>query len=155
MTDAPQPAGFSARIKRLVADRELRTKVIKFASIGLVNSGVDYAIFAFGYLYLGLRPITANALAWIIANTGSYVMNSFFTFAAESGRVLRLKDYLGFVASGLAGFFANTATVILGSFFMPVMVAKIFAIGVSFVVNFLLSHFVVFPARRAEDPSKR
>jgi putative flippase GtrA len=151
----PQPGTPESLVDRVLGfarDPTLRRKAATFALIGVVNTGVDYGIFAFCYLYVGLHPIAANAVAWIIANTGSYVMNSFITFAAESGRVLRMRDYLGFVGSGLAGFIANTATVVIGSYFVPVLVAKAIAIGVSFVVNFSLSHFVVFPTKRTTKP---
>jgi putative flippase GtrA len=71
-------------------------------------------------------------------------MNSFTTFAAETGRELRLKDYAGFVGSGLAAVIATTTTVVVAANFMPVWSAKAIAILVSFVVNFSLTHFVVF-----------
>ncbi len=95
--------------------------------------------------------ITANILSWAIAVTGSYVMNS-LTFAAESGRQLRLKDYLTFVASQSGGLVANTAVVFVASFFMPVLLGKVLAIGASFLVNFSLSHFIVF--RRREETTR-
>ena len=38
-------------------------------------------------------------------------------------------------------------TVFVASYFMPVLVGKVLAIGVSFLVNFSLSHFVVFRKR--------
>ena len=46
--------------------------------------------------------------------------------------------------SQVAGLVANTATVLAASYFMPVLIGKVLAIGVSFLVNFSLSHFVVF-----------
>ena len=39
--------------------------------------------------------------AWLVAVTGSYVMNSSVTFAAESGRKLRWRAYAAFVVSGV------------------------------------------------------
>jgi putative flippase GtrA len=56
------------------------------------------------------------------------------------------------VASGVAGVIANTATLVVASYWMPVLAAKLLAIAASFAVNFSLSHFVVFRARepRAE-----
>jgi len=54
--------------------------------------------------------IAANTPSWIVAMSGSYVMNSFITFAAESGRRLRWRDYVTFAASGIAGAVTNTAT---------------------------------------------
>ena len=60
-----------------------------------------------------------------------------------------------FVASGIVGLVANTATLVIAAQFLPVWVAKGCAILVSFLVNFSMSHFVVF-RRRAEttDPER-
>jgi putative flippase GtrA len=96
------------------------------------------------YKVLGLSLLPANLLAWLIAVSGSYVLNSFITFAAESGRKLTLRAYAAFVASGVAGFVGNTATLWIASYFVPVPIAKVIAIGASFLINFSLSHFVVF-----------
>jgi putative flippase GtrA len=71
-------------------------------------------------------------------------MNSYTTFAAESGRQLNARAYGAFILSGLAGLVANTTALVLASYIMPVLLAKVCAIGVSFLVNFTLSHLVVF-----------
>ena len=128
-------------------DRGTVLKAMSFGVIGVVNTAIDLGVFLLAYGMFSVPLVPANVLAWLVAVSCSYVMNSFITFAAESGRVLRMRDYLGFVGSGLAGFIANTATVVIGSYFVPVLVAKAIAIGVSFVVNFSLSHFVVFKQR--------
>ncbi|CAL8976657.1 hypothetical protein RHODGE_RHODGE_02526 [Rhodoplanes serenus] len=156
-------------------------KAISFALIGLVNTAVDAAVFFAAYAGLTTLPasvrafgaaaglcgcgdpedlmlIVANVLGWMVGVSGSYVMNSTVTFAAESGRRLRLRDYGTFVASGVLGAVANTATLVLVAQTMPVWFAKGCAILVSFVVNFTMSHFVVFrprrPAATAADPSR-
>jgi putative flippase GtrA len=61
--------------------------------------------------------------------------------------VLRWRDYATFIASGVAGMVASTATLVALSYVMPVVAAKLLSILVSFVVNFSLSHFVVFKKR--------
>jgi putative flippase GtrA len=127
--------------------RAIVLKALSFAVVGVVNSAVDFGVFSFAYYYLALSIVAANVLAWIVAVTGSYVMNSLTTFARESRRVLTLKAYAGFAASQIAGLVANTATVLIASYFMPVWIGKVLAIGVSFLVNFSLSHFVVFRPR--------
>jgi putative flippase GtrA len=91
--------------------------------------------------------IPANIFAWLVAVSGSYVMNSFTTFAAESGRKLSWRAYGKFVASGTAGVTANTTTVVIAVYFVPVWLAKLIAIFVGFIVNFSLSNFVVFRPR--------
>ncbi len=129
--------------------RAIALKAISFAFVGVVNSLVDFGVFSFAYYYLGLPLLAANTVSWCVAVTGSYVMNSTITFAAESGRRLHLKGYAGFALSQLMGFLANTTTVwcLVALFFVPAWAAKVGAIAVSFAVNFSLSHFVVFRAR--------
>jgi len=115
--------------------------------VGLVNTAVDAAIFFLMLGFVTSSLIVANVSAWLIAVSGSYVMNSFTTFSAETGGKLRLKDYAGFVGSGLIAVVATTTTVVLAANYLPVWAAKGVAILVSFVVNFSITHFVVFRAR--------
>jgi putative flippase GtrA len=128
--------------------RAIGLKALSFACIGVVNTLIDLAVFLTAYNVLGLALVPANVLAWLVAVSASYVMNSFITFARESGRKLRWRDYGTFVASGVAGVIANTTALVIASYFIPVLAAKLLAILVSFLVNFSLSHFVVFPRRR-------
>ena len=156
---------------RLIAgwrNRAVTFKAISFAMIGVVNSAIDYGVFLLSRALLDSSPlfasigglcacgsaasislIAANAVAWIVAASGSYIMNSTITFAAESGRKLRWRAYFAFVASGIVGWIANTATLLIAAevLLLPVWLAKLIAILASFVVNFSLSHFVVFRAR--------
>jgi len=134
--------------------RGVTLKAASFALVGVVNTFIDLGIFLAAYNLLQLPLIPANVLAWLVAVSGSYVMNSFITFAAESGRQLRWRAYGAFVASGIAGVIANTAILVVASYWLPVLAAKLLAIAVSFVVNFSLSHFVVFRTReRRVEPS--
>lgn len=143
--------GFATLIGRLTdawKRRAVALKAVSFAVIGVVNSLVDLSVFLLAYGLLAIPLVPANVLAWFVAVSGSYAMNSFITFSAESGGRLRWRDYGTFVASGIAGVIANTATLVFASYFMPVIAAKLIAIFVSFVVNFSLSHFVVFRPRK-------
>jgi putative flippase GtrA len=152
--------------------RTLSLKAISFALIGVVNTLVDYSVFLAARAVFSRLPaaqalfetvsascgcadpttvslIGANMVSWTVAVTGSYIMNSSITFAAESGRKLRWRSYLIFIASGVVGWFANTATLVFAAqvLGLPVWIAKGIAILASFVVNFSLSHFVVFRVR--------
>jgi putative flippase GtrA len=127
-------------------------KATSFALVGVVNTGIDLAVFVFAYNFLHLALIPANVLAWFVAVSFSYVLNSTITFAAESGRKLRWRDYGVFAGSGVVGVVANTTTLVLASYVVPVWVAKAMAIGVSFLVNFSMSHFVVF--RKKAKPAE-
>ena len=162
-------ASSSSTRARAWRNRAISVKAISFALIGAVNTAVDYSVFLLARAALkqitasfalfaapsGSREtlllIAANTIAWLIAMTGSYIMNSSITFAAESGRKLRWRAYVAFAASGIAGLTANTVTLIFGVqvFLLPIWAVKAVAILASFIVNFSLSHFVVFrqPAR--------
>lgn len=140
----------SRSLDRLIAawhERAVILKAMSFAIVGVVNSAVDFGVFSLAYYHFGLPIITANILSWLVAVSGSYIMNSLTTFARESGRELRLKAYFHFALSQVAGLVANTATVFAASYFMPVWTGKVLAIGASFLVNFSLSHFIVFRRR--------
>jgi putative flippase GtrA len=95
-------------------------KAVSFALIGVINVAVDTSVFLLTYSYLrspaaSLRPldalaqwcgctsrdtlvlVTANIMAWVVAISGSYVMNSFINFSAESAAAPRWLDYGTFV----------------------------------------------------------
>jgi putative flippase GtrA len=147
MTRPPLHLRLRERLETAWRRRAVSLKALSFAMVGVVNTVVDLAVFLLAYGVLGLPLVPANVLAWLVAVSGSYVMNSFITFSVESGRKLRWRDYLSFVASGVAGVVANTTVLVLLSYVVPVIVAKLAAILASFLVNFLLSHLVVFRAR--------
>ena len=136
-----------SRLRRAWRDRAVTLKAASFAMVGVVNTLIDLGIFLTAYSAFGLPLIAANVFSWLIAVSCSYVMNSFITFAHESGRKLSWRAYGTFVASGIAGVIANTAMLVVASYWMPVIAAKLLAIIASFVVNFSLSHFVVFRPR--------
>lgn len=129
-------------------ERAIALKAISFAFVGVLNTLIDFSIFWTAAKVFMWPLVPSNVLAWIVAVTFSYVMNSFTTFGPESGRVLRWRDYLTFVVSGIAGMVAATTTLFVLSYVLHLLVAKLVSIAVSFVVNFSLSHFVVFRAKR-------
>jgi GtrA-like protein len=61
-------------------------------------------------------------------------------------------DDLTVSARNILGLLANTTVLVLAAQAMPVWGAKGLAILASFVVNFSLSHFVVFRARPTRTP---
>ena len=142
-----------ARIWKLAGwrNRAVSFKAAVYALIGVVNTAIDYAVFLTAHAVLGLPLVAANALSWIVAVSVSYTLNSTITFAAETGRKLRWSAYFIFVASGTAGWLANTTALVIAVevLLLPAWLAKLLAVMASFIVNFSLSHFVVFRVRRS------
>jgi putative flippase GtrA len=164
-------AAFPRTMAMVEPHLDMLRKAVSFALIGVINALIDTTVFLLAWSYINaspwaLRPldafadachctshdsivlITANIMSWLVAVSGSYVMNSHITFAAESGRRLRWKSYGTFLASGVLGAVANTTALVFAAKFMPVLAAKVVAILAGFVVNFTMSHFVVFRTRR-------
>jgi putative flippase GtrA len=145
---------------RLIAawrDRNILLKALSFGAVGVVNTAIDFAVFWVAVQKFAVPIVPANVMAWLVAVSASYAMNSYVTFARESGRTLSWRAYATFAASGIAGLIANTVTLVVAVKFMPLVIAdpdhqlaaaKICAILASFVVNFSLSHFVVFRKRK-------
>jgi putative flippase GtrA len=159
MNDRPETTGYLDRLILKLRRQVLMLKAVSFAMIGVINALVDFGVFLFALAFIvpalpgeNLQLVAANVVAWMVAVSGSYVMNSYVTFAAESGRKLTARAYLAFVASGILGVIANTVTLLAAAMWLPVIAAKIVAIGVGFVVNFSMSHFVVFrPKKPTQD----
>jgi putative flippase GtrA len=133
-------------------------KAISFGLVGVLNAGIDFAVFWPATHAFGLPAVPAKVVSWMVAVSGSYVMNSLITFAAESGGKLRWRAYAAFVLSGIAGMVASVVALALADWLLRSVVADhdlrlaaawIAAVGASFVVNFSLSHFVVFRRRPA------
>jgi len=132
------------RLHERARERATMFKAVSFGLIGVVNTAVDFSVFSLGYYLLGLPIVAANMLSWAVAVTCSYLLNSRITFSIDSPREFSFRTYLAFVLAQVAGFAANTTTVVIASHFMPVLLGKVLATGASFMVNFSLSHFVVF-----------
>lgn len=134
-------------------ERAFILKAASFAAVGVLNSLIDFFVFWTAVHQFDLPIIPANIVSWLVAVSNSYVMNSFITFARESNRQLRWRSYLTFLGAGVAGLIVNTSVLVAAVELMPRFIndptqqlaaAKACAILAAFLVNFSLSHFVVF-----------
>ncbi len=127
--------------------RALAGQMASFGLIGLVNAGVDAAVFFLALATITNSLVVANSCAWVVAVSCSYLLNSRFTFAASSGGRFRLGDYGMFVLTQVGGFLANTAILLVAAAYLPLIAAKVLAIGGGFIVNFTLARTIVFRGR--------
>ena len=135
---------FVAHILSAWHRRSFLAKLFSFASIGVVNVLVDVSVFTFLVRVLEFQLIPSNILAWLIAVTGSYLMNSKITFGHETGGLLSVGRYLRFAASGVLGVIIATTVLVVFSNYTNIFVAKFASVATAFVVNFCMSHFFVF-----------
>jgi putative flippase GtrA len=131
--------------------RTVVAKLFSFATIGVVNVVVDITVFSIAYRLFHLPLVPSNVIAWAIAVSGSYAMNTKITFGRETGGAFSWEHYLRFVASGILGVIIGTTALVILSQYTNVFAAKFVSIIAAFGVNFSMSHFVVFRAV-APDP---
>jgi putative flippase GtrA len=120
--------------------------MLRFGLIGAVNAGVDLAVFFLALAMLTSSLVLANAIAWAVAVTGSYILNARYTFA-HADRGMSFAGYLMFALTQAGGFAVHTLVLIATAPFLPLLAAKVLGIGVGFLVNFTLARTFVFHAR--------
>jgi len=136
------------KVRDVWSRRTLPAKLFSFASIGVVNLGVDVTFFTLAFQFLHLPLVASNVICWMVAVTGSYAMNAKITFGQETGGVFSIERYLRFAASGILGLVISTTVLVWLSRYTNVPVAKLASIIAGFGFNFSMSHFVVFRSYR-------
>jgi putative flippase GtrA len=97
--------------------RTILAKLFSFASIGVINVVIDLSVFTIALQIIHLPLVASNVVAWAVAVTGSYAMNTKITFGKETGGALSVGHYLRFAASGILGVtVATTVLVILSRY---------------------------------------
>lgn len=119
----------------------------KFALVGVLNTGVDFAVFAVLALALRVPVPGAHALAYGAGVLNSYVWNRFWTFRA-AGRP-HAAEWWRFAAVQAVSFGCATAVLLLlaqGGGWHPVA-AKAVSIAASLALNYAGSRWWVFRAQ--------
>jgi putative flippase GtrA len=147
-TATPSPgrvAGLTDRLGSLLLSRALR----RFAVVGLVNTAIDVALFALLHAPLGI--VAANFVSTSAGMTFSFLVNGRFSFGAR--RVTLRHAVLFVVTNGSTMWVLQPLLITLAhdALAIPLMIAKVGALSVSVVANFLLYRYVVWPERAADS----
>lgn len=106
-------------------------------SVGVLNTGIHWAVFAF-LLHEGNNQALSNFVAFCVAVTFSFFVNSKWTFNAEA-TAIRYVLYVFFIGAlaALSGYLAD----IIG---LPPLFTLCLFSSISLVSGFLYSNFFVF-----------
>lgn len=80
----------------------IRVQIIRYGSVGLMNTAVTFAVIA-ALTYSGQGAFIANAIGFSAGLANSFFMNKHYTFAARSGR----HDVLPFLTAFLIAYGSN------------------------------------------------
>ena len=122
----------------------------RFAVVGLANLGIDLVIFSVALYGLDTHLLVANTVAYSVATINSYVMNKYWTFAGKSAPEITTKEFSRFVFFNLVGLLLSNAAVFTFAQFVFPIVAKLGAVGVTFVWNYLTIRRFVFTNQRPQ-----
>jgi len=126
----------------------LPSTVVRFAVVGVANTLIDLVLF--WLLQVPLGVLAANFLSTSAGMAFSFVVNGRHTFGAT--RVTG-QQALAFLATNaftmwlIQPLVIGVAHSLVGT---PLLPAKLLALGVSVVTNFVLYRYVVWPDRAAE-----
>ncbi len=132
-------------------------RVVKFASVGALNTVIDFVVFNLLVLVFGFGIVVANLVSYSAGIANSYLWNRNWTFADRRSSQWR-PELFRFVIANLGGLAVNTGMVWLlvralglvalssdaaTSTWVP-PVAKAGAIAGTMVFNYLVFRFWVF-----------
>ena len=131
--------------------KPLFMQFMRFAVVGLINTGIDYLIYWSLTRYVDFfedEKVFATSIAFIVAATNSYFMNKAFTFKDKSKEYG--SQYIKFFVVSLVGFGINALIFYLllqtGLFDI---VAKVLTTGVVLIWNFIANKLWTFKQKIA------
>lgn len=127
----------------------------KFGLVGVFNTGIDFLFYVM-WIAFGLTPALANVAAFALTNPLSFLVNSKVTFRRDGrAAAISFKAYRTFLLAHLLSLTISTAVVWGGSDIFGPYMAKFAAIGVTVLVNYTASAFLVFPQAKLSSDRER
>jgi putative flippase GtrA len=134
--------------------RGLADELVKFGTVGLINTGLDYLVLN---LLLAIGPLKAKVVATIVATTASYLMNRKWTFGDRARTGVR-REYALFFGLNLVGMIIQLAVLGVAKYGLgfdehggggdrlALNIANAIGIGVAMVFRFWAYRTFVFTA---------
>jgi putative flippase GtrA len=127
--------------------RRVPRTVVRFASVGIVNTAIDVALF--WVLTAPLGMVAANFLSTSAGMTFSFLANGRHTF--DASRVTPRQAVLFLLTNAATMWLLQPLLMVMTTHVLatPLVIAKVVALGGSVVANFLLYRYVVWPRETA------
>ena len=123
----------------------------RFAVVGLMNTAVDYGLWALLFYLLHAPLLLAQAASYAAGIANSYVMNSSWTFGAST---LADPARIGkFAAVNAVSYAAGLGAIALFALLVPPWAAKVLTVIATVLLNYLGSRLWVF--RVSGSPQRR
>lgn len=119
-------------------------KFIKFGIVGFSGLFIDFGITYLAKEKLNISKYIANAIGFLMAATSNYILNRVWTFQSTNPEVM--VEFTEFFIISLIGLGVNTLLlwILVSKFKVNFYLAKVFAIGLVTLWNFLANAFITF-----------
>src|SRR5512133_1494617 len=117
-------------------------RFFKFGVVGMSGMVIDFSITFLLKEKLKIHRYVASSTGFITAATSNWFLNRLWTFQSNNPRIV--VEYGTFVIISLAGLAINNAFLYLFEKKMRFYVAKLFAIAVTMLWNFLANYYITF-----------
>lgn len=117
-------------------------RFLKFGIVGFSGMVIDFSITWLFKEKLKIHRYIASSTGFIVAATSNYFLNRIWTFESSDPRILM--QYGSFVFISVIGLGINNLFLYLFEKKLPFYVAKLFAIGVTMIWNFLANNYITF-----------
>jgi len=123
-------------------------KFIKFGIVGFSGLFIDFGITFIAKEKLNIPKYFANAIGFLMAATSNYFFNRVWTFQSKNPEVM--VEFTEFFIISLIGLGINTLLlwILVSKFKVNFYLAKVFAIGLVTMWNFLANAFITFNPER-------
>lgn len=124
-----------------MSSRSLASKLSRFGIVGVANSLVDLAVFSL-LVAAGILPLAANVLAWLVAVTFSYAVNSRWSF--ERGHGAEGRSIAAFVTlNALIALGVSSGAILLLADIVGLFPAKLLGMVVAAGLSFLAARWSI------------
>jgi len=123
-------------------------KFIKFGIVGFSGLFIDFGVTYIAKEHLKIPKYISNAIGFLLAATSNYVLNRVWTFQSKNPEVM--VEFTEFFLISIIGLGLNTLLlwILVSKFKVNFYLAKVFAIGLVTIWNFLANAFITFNPER-------
>jgi len=141
--------------------RIFKFQKVRFIAVGGLNTLADFILFNLILWSFSIHPVIANSISLLTCMVLSFFLNHYFVF--QSKKPIKLSDFLKFmIGTGIVMLVAQNIALVgsiavlqnsIGDYLKDIHVepslvianiAKLIAVGVSMVANYLLYKYVIF-----------
>jgi putative flippase GtrA len=138
------PMRMSGAVRRLARRAAGLRAPALFAAVGLMSTAIDIATYVGLTRLLGVAPLLANAIAYVLGSANGYVVNGRYTFR-QSGRALfSIRKVAAYSVTYGISLTASTVVMAILMKYIYDLEAKLITVFISFVINYWLTRNFVF-----------